>query len=111
VVTTQPDADAPPTIENDVEWWLRKLFDHIDTDATIQREKMLARDPMNPAREMVGVTLTTWEKFLRPRIVGALAPPTEHTQECVNAFYDDFAQSGCRCGTPQELPSVEPSDV
>jgi hypothetical protein len=102
-VTTQPDTDAPPT-ENDVKWWLRKLFDHIDTDAIIQREKMLARDPMNPAREMVGVTLTTWEKFLRPRIAEALNEihRPSHTQDCINAFYGDFGQSGCRCDAPQE---------
>jgi hypothetical protein len=56
----------------DVAWWLRKLFDYIDTDAMIQREKRQARDPLRPPRDMVGVTLEAWERFLRPNLAAVL---------------------------------------
>lgn len=40
-------------------------------------------------------------------------PRTEHTQDCINAFYADGGQSGCICGADERaehdaLPTVGP---
>jgi hypothetical protein len=53
---------------------LRKLFDHLDADAMLQRERKQARDPMRPPRGdgMVCITLALWEDWLRPRMAAAI---------------------------------------